>query len=79
MDIAAGTETGRRLRVTVSGSGDPGYAATAVMLAESGLCLAEDGDRMPARSGSSTPATALGGALVERLRAAGHTYQATAI
>ena len=79
MDIAAGTESGRRLRVTVSGSGDPGYAATAVMLAESGLCLAEDGDRMPARSGSSTPATALGGALVERLRAAGHTYQATAI
>jgi short subunit dehydrogenase-like uncharacterized protein len=79
MDIAAGTQSGRRLRVTVSGSGDPGYAATAVMLAESGLCLAEDGDGMPARSGSSTPATALGGALVERLRAAGHTYQATAI
>jgi short subunit dehydrogenase-like uncharacterized protein len=79
MDIAAGTQSGRGLRATVSGSGDPGYAATAVMLAESGLCLAEDAERLPVRFGCLTPATALGGPLVERLRAAGHTYQATAI
>jgi short subunit dehydrogenase-like uncharacterized protein len=79
MDITAGTRSGRGLRATVSGTGDPGYAATAVMLAESGLCLAEDAERLPVRFGCLTPATALGGALVERLRAAGHTYQATAI
>ena len=79
MDITAGTQSGRGLGATVSGLGDPGYAATAVMLAESGLCLAEDGERLPVRFGCLTPATALGGALVERLRAAGHTYQATAI
>jgi short subunit dehydrogenase-like uncharacterized protein len=79
MDITAGTQSGRGLGATVSGLGDPGYAATAVMLAESGLCLAEDTERLPVRFGCLTPATALGGALVERLRAAGHTYQATAI
>ena len=41
------------------------------------LALALDGDRLPARAGSLTPATALGGVLVERLRAAGHTYEVT--
>ena len=42
------------------------------MLGESALCLAEDatGDR----AGSLTPATAMGTALVERLRKAGHSY-----
>jgi len=79
MDIEAGTESGRRLRAAVSGSGDPGYAATAVMLAESGMCLADDGDGLPVRFGCLTPATAFGGALVERLCAAGHTYQAGAV
>ena len=73
------TESGRRYRATVSGKGDPGYRATAVMLGESGLCLAVDGERLPARFGCLTPATALGGVLVDRLRAAGHTYRVTAI
>ncbi|MBC8092351.1 MAG: enoyl-ACP reductase, partial [Pseudonocardia sp.] len=58
----------------VSGPGDPGYTATAVMLGESGLCLALDGDRLPDRAGSLTPATAMGSVLVERLVTAGHTY-----
>jgi short subunit dehydrogenase-like uncharacterized protein len=75
MDLDASTESGRRYRATVSGRGDPGYAATAVMLGESALALALDGNRLPARFGSLTPATALGGVLVERLRAAGHRYQ----
>ncbi len=78
MDIAAGTQSGHGLQAIVSGTGDPGYAATAVMLAESGMCLAEDGERLPDRFGCLTPATALGVALVERLRAAGHRYQVTA-
>ena len=75
MVVDAETEDGRRYRATASGPGDPGYAATAVMLGESALALALDGDRLPARAGSLTPATAMGDVLVERLRAAGHTYE----
>jgi short subunit dehydrogenase-like uncharacterized protein len=58
----------------VAASGDPGYAATAVMFGESALCLAVDD--LPPRAGVLTPSTAMGSALVERLRAAGHTYEA---
>ena len=75
--LTARTESGRRYRAEVSGRGDPGYAATAVMLGQSALALAHDTDRLPDRAGSLTPATALGDALVERLRAAGHTYTVT--
>jgi short subunit dehydrogenase-like uncharacterized protein len=77
MVVDAETEDGRRYRATTAGPGDPGYAATAVMLGESALALALDGDRLPDRAGSLTPATALGNVLVERLRAAGHTYEVT--
>ena len=71
-ELHAVASGGRRFRAVVAGPGDPGYAATAVMLGESALCLAEDatGDR----AGSLTPATAMGTALVERQRTAGHTY-----
>lgn len=78
MVVDAGTEDGRRYRATAEGPGDPGYAATAVMLGEAALAMAVDGDRLPARAGSLTPATALGGVLVERLREAGHTYAVVA-
>jgi short subunit dehydrogenase-like uncharacterized protein len=61
-------------RATVASKGDPGYAATAVMMGESALCLALDGDRLPKRAGVLTPATALGMPLVDRLRAAGMTF-----
>ena len=54
----------------IGASGDPGYQATSVMLAESALSLALDGDRLPDRAGVLTPATALGDVLVERLRKA---------
>jgi short subunit dehydrogenase-like uncharacterized protein len=73
--IDAGTESGRRFRATAAGPGDPGYKATAVMLGEAGLALALDGDRLPDRAGVLTPATGIGDVLVERLRAAGHTYE----
>ncbi|WP_346618576.1 saccharopine dehydrogenase NADP-binding domain-containing protein [Blastococcus montanus] len=79
MVVDAGTEDGRRYRATAAGKGDPGYAATAVMLGEAALALALDGDRLPDRAGSLTPATALGEVLVERLRAAGHTYEVAAV
>ena len=75
MAVDAATESGARYHAEIRGRGDPGYAATAVMLGQSGLALALDGDRLPDRAGSLTPATALGTVLVERLQAAGHTYE----
>jgi short subunit dehydrogenase-like uncharacterized protein len=75
IDIHTRTVTGERYVCRVAAQGDPGYAATAVMLGESALCLAEDTGKLPDRAGVLTPATALDGALVDRLRAAGHTYE----
>ena len=54
------------------GQGDPGYAATARMLGESGLCLADT----EGPGGVLTPASAMGDDLVERLREAGMTLRA---
>ncbi|RKO23781.1 enoyl-ACP reductase [Pseudarthrobacter phenanthrenivorans] len=75
--VTARTEDGRRYQAIAAGPGDPGYAATAVMAGETALALALDADRLPTAKGSLTPATALGSVLIERLRAAGHTYQVT--
>ena len=58
----------------VIGHKDPGYAGTAIMLGEAALCLALDRERCPNRAGVLTPATAMGDALIERLRAAGMTW-----
>jgi len=48
------------------------------MLGESALCLALD-DNLPDASGVLTPATAMGMALTERLRAAGQTFMTTRV
>ncbi|MBJ2122481.1 saccharopine dehydrogenase NADP-binding domain-containing protein [Arthrobacter sp. MSA 4-2] len=77
--VTASTESGRRYRALAEGPGDPGYAATAVMAGETALSLALDGDRLQPAAGSLTPATALGDVLVERLRAAGHTYEVVSL
>ncbi len=79
MTVEASTESGRRYRAIAAGKGDPGYKATAVMLGESALALALDSDRLPGRAGCLTPASAFGDVLVDRLRAAGHTYEVDAI
>ncbi|HSK25798.1 MAG TPA: saccharopine dehydrogenase NADP-binding domain-containing protein, partial [Jiangellales bacterium] len=71
MEVHTTTTTGARYVAVVAAQGDPGYAATSVMLGESALALALDSDRLPPASGVLTPATALGQVLVERLRAAG--------
>ena len=73
IEIHTRTSTGARYVAHLAAKGDPGYAATAVMLGESALCLAFDGDRLPPAAGVLTPATAMNGALTERLRAAGFT------
>ena len=75
MRITTTTSSGRRFRCRVEAPGDPGYKATAVMLGQAGLCLALDQDRTPEVAGVLTPATAMGGVLIDRLRAAGHTYE----
>ena len=69
MKIRTTTQSGRRYLATVAAQGDPGYAATAVMLGESALCLALDGADLPEAAGVLTPSTAMGDALVARLRA----------
>ena len=63
------TSTGARYVVDLSFPGDPGYAATSVMLAQAALSLATD----PLRSagGVLTPAVARGHHLIDRLVAHG--------
>ncbi len=73
LQIHTRTTAGVRYLGTIQAQGDPGYAATSVMLGESALCLALDRDRLPDRAGVLTPATAMGTALAGRLRSAGHT------
>jgi short subunit dehydrogenase-like uncharacterized protein len=55
--------------------GDAGNVFTVTALCESALALAVDRDRLPARAGLLTPATALDGVLLERLKAAGMGFE----
>jgi len=79
LQVHARTAAGARYLTRVEARGDPGYAATAVMLGESALCLTLDRDRLPDRAGVLTPATAMGAVLTNRLRSAGHTYETARI
>jgi short subunit dehydrogenase-like uncharacterized protein len=74
IEIHTRTTSGARYVATVAAQGDPGYAATAVMLGESALALGLDGDRLPPHAGVLTPATGIGQPLVERLRGQGFTF-----
>jgi short subunit dehydrogenase-like uncharacterized protein len=74
IDIHARTSSGARYVCHVAAEGDPGYKATSLMLGESALCLALDADSLT-RVGVLTPATAMGDALVRRLRHAGQTFE----
>jgi short subunit dehydrogenase-like uncharacterized protein len=65
--------------VTVTADRDPGYGASARMLAESALSLLEawrGREPLRHRGGVLTPASALGLPLVERLRPAGILFEA---
>ncbi len=74
IEIHSDTSSGKHLVCRINASGDPGYKATGVMLGESALAMALDRDSLPDAAGVLTPSTAMGTALLERLRAAGHTY-----
>lgn len=67
----AHTTDGSLYRATFAMVGDPGYAATAVILGESALALALDRDDLCSRGGVLTPAVAMGRTLPGRLVAAG--------
>jgi short subunit dehydrogenase-like uncharacterized protein len=69
MSVRAGTAVGHEVRVEVDAEGHPGYLATARMLGEAGLLLA-DPEATPARVGCLTPATALGTGCVGRFERA---------
>lgn len=72
METRTTTEDGRELVATVAASGDPGYAATSVMLGQAGLVLlATRRDGSAGEGGVLTPAVAIGDELVEALRAQG--------
>jgi short subunit dehydrogenase-like uncharacterized protein len=70
-----GEGDGLRLDARVEGTSDPGYGETAKMLGEAAVCLAQDEDALPRRYGVLTPASAMGLRLVDRLRAAGMTFE----
>ncbi len=62
----------------MTGQGDPGYSGAAKMLVESALCLSRDRASEP-EGGVLTPASAMGDALVSRLRAAGISFDASRV
>lgn len=74
--LVSETRDGRRYDGLVAAQGDPGYAATAMMISQCALALLLDTDRLPDRTGVLTPATGLGMAAIERLRAAGMRIEA---
>lgn len=67
IEVIAKASNGEKSKVQITGKGDPGYGATSKMLAELGLCLANDLDNAPDTTGVVTPSTALGDALIDRL------------
>ena len=62
---AHGTDGDNNLKVKVAGQRDPGYGATSRMLAQAGLCLAQD--ELSVGGGIWTTASAMGDALLARL------------
>jgi short subunit dehydrogenase-like uncharacterized protein len=79
MDIHTRTSTGARYVASVTGKGDPGYAGTAVMLAESALSLAFDTAILPPVSGVLTTAAGIGQPLIDRLRRHGFTFDVSSV
>jgi saccharopine dehydrogenase (NAD+, L-lysine-forming) len=73
VETYATTTRGARYVASMAQQGDPGYAATAVLLGESALALARNRDQLPERRGVLTPASAMGDVLLKRLAAAGVT------
>ncbi|MEO1015142.1 MAG: saccharopine dehydrogenase NADP-binding domain-containing protein [Pseudomonadota bacterium] len=72
--IAKG-EGGAMAKAMVTGDRDPGYGSTSKMISEAAACLALDLPKGSNAGGVTTPAAAMGDALIERLTArAGLTF-----
>lgn len=69
MAVRARTVAGNQIDVLLDADGHPGYLATARLLGETGMLLAEDG-ATPERAGCLTPAWALGSACLPRFELA---------
>jgi short subunit dehydrogenase-like uncharacterized protein len=76
MAVEGRTADGRQVGVNIEAEGNPGYLATARMLGEAGLLLAEPG-LTPERAGCLTPATALGTASIGRFEHARLRFRVT--
>ena len=76
-ETTASTTSGARYRTTIRAQGDPGYAATAVMLGQAALALALDD--LPDAAGVLTPASGIGSGLADRLRAQGFEITTTRV
>jgi len=59
------TAAGESLIAEVAGDADPGYGSTSKMLAEAGVCLAQD--KLSVTGGFWTPSSAMGAHLLKRL------------
>ncbi|MCX6216059.1 saccharopine dehydrogenase NADP-binding domain-containing protein [Spirosoma sp.] len=68
-DVYGKTDIGRTIHVRVSGDRDPGYGSTAKMIAQAGLCLAQDIAKTAKPGGFYTPAAGFGHQLLNRLQA----------
>lgn len=71
----AEAEDGHLITATLHADGDPGNRVTVMMLCESALALALDGEDLPDAAGVLTPATGIGLRLLDRLRAAGMRFE----
>lgn len=67
IDIYGEDQNGNSLTASLSGDADPGYGSTGKMLAEAGVCLVLDDDKIIQSGGVLTPSVAMGDALLERL------------
>ena len=73
--VTGTTVDGDTVSVAIATNRDPGYGATATMLAQSAMCLAFDEPREDVLPGGIlTPSAAMGMALVDRLNAADVTF-----
>ena len=59
---------GEKLRLRVTGKGDPGYASTAKMIGQAAACLAQDVSHKDVPGGILTPASTFGDNLIDRLQ-----------
>lgn len=77
MRIHTSTEAGSRYAATVAAQGDPGYAATSVMLGQAALVLLTSRhEERAGEGGVLTPAVAIGDDLIQALRAQDFTLEA---